>query len=1146
MVNSTTVVLGVTAFDETPISWNLLTVVDPASIAADGVITNDLVAGTVTFSSASANFTSPDIAGSCIKIFRGGALERYEIVGFTDPPLPTEVLIASDSVIADGAALDWGWARYKAPASTVIFSPPTAWVDVDSLTVTARREVDDRSLELGRDYRVDYDRGVITPITVWRPAADNTTSYTYRLAVLENMTSLQSGVDGTLTFATPDTFSAPTAAFNNSHIGSVIRISNSGLAGATNNGDFIVAAITSSTAVTLTATRRVVSTADPNNGVLTWALLRRGVLATQQSTTVAQSGFWCPDILVDRFQLYNTYGYLIDRYERSSEAYRALIRGIFQLFMLGPTLERFEAAINVVAGLSVVRDNGEIFLGYDSGAEASGADGMLDGTTQEFTAASATFAFTDTTKYIYIASGFNSNKLYKIQRVVNATTLILEDTPVTDGPVDWELTSTAEQTVATSRTTYTFDRNIPLRASATDNATVGTKIFRAFEVLTDVFECTDYVEDPLWWESVQIPENLMPNQSGSRRQSSPQLFENVINPSDEAQIGDPGFYIGADSEGFVPPNSLIRSGIADGVTTGDPMFPYTNDVFFDSATGAFTAADVGNYLNITTGLAAGRYLISTLVSPTRVQIQAFVDVADTVGATWEVLTGTLPKRHKAAFVIIDKVLKHHLFEVRFDASLLTQLSVTLFTDLEELVFVAKPTYTYIVLTPSLLFDEVIFVEETFEEDATLALGGGAGELIMGNENPLLVIGSSWRIGNWFRLIENTAAFAAPAASVPLALGAPGAGYEYYVSKAYITPTDFLSGGAPIQVGGLVETGTAAPAAGAAITVAAGEAYVTLPAGSLVDADIGNSIAITGSGLGNDGTYRIGAVASDTTATIYFPTAVAEAALTWQIVTVGGVQGAVVTDSQGQVTFEDLTGRHLFSVGDEGDRIRRVFVEYLTNQSWPIYEILSDIKVRLAEDARLMPGTVKVAVTGNVMSPVTAGDLIFLPEMGYLDRALADFSTSLQDRYYLEFTSGVNSGLRFYLGTYQAPNEVVALGAPSDTATDDAFLGVVRSPVVVDEISDWEHVRDQIAYEAVGSTHNEIDLTATPVQDAAAVVNYTAYGVQEPVDPTLSVFDATAGDTYYTIGTPDPRQHRGKSRTGRDTDLFESPVEITVT
>jgi hypothetical protein len=55
---------------------------------------------------------------------------------------------------------------------------------------------------------------------------------------------------------------------------------------------------------------------------------------------------------------------MLGRFKPSSEAYREFIRGIFQLYILGPTLQRIESALNVTANLPVIRDDGEVFDAY--------------------------------------------------------------------------------------------------------------------------------------------------------------------------------------------------------------------------------------------------------------------------------------------------------------------------------------------------------------------------------------------------------------------------------------------------------------------------------------------------------------------------------------------------------------------------------------------------------------------------------------------------------------------------------------------------------------------------------------------------------------------------------------------------------------
>ena len=90
------------------------------------------------------------------------------------------------------------------------------------------------------------------------------------------------------------------------------------------------------------------------------------VSGTAVTARVLQIALWAPDALVDRGNLANNFGSLIGFTEPSSESYRAFLRGIFQLYVLGPVLERVESALNVILGLPVIRDDGEVFLSLDT------------------------------------------------------------------------------------------------------------------------------------------------------------------------------------------------------------------------------------------------------------------------------------------------------------------------------------------------------------------------------------------------------------------------------------------------------------------------------------------------------------------------------------------------------------------------------------------------------------------------------------------------------------------------------------------------------------------------------------------------------------------------------------------------------------
>lgn len=229
--------------------------------------------------------------------------------------------------------------------------------------------------------------------------------------------------------------------------------------------------------------------------VFTEVTAGNGILnSTDIVVTVNEAAAWAPDVKVDRFNLYNNYGYLINRFDASSEAYREFIRGVFQLYILGPTLERLESALNVIAGFPVIRDDGEVFQGYD------------DTTDPDFNIITTLRLNGDTATYQY---------------------------PKNSAFAD-----------------------LVLRADVSDPAlwpsNVGVLTFESFEALTLAFQVSDHVQDPSWWTDIIIPSELMPNQTISRRRTVGALIENVIGAWDLPLIGDPGFFIGADDEGIVP------------------------------------------------------------------------------------------------------------------------------------------------------------------------------------------------------------------------------------------------------------------------------------------------------------------------------------------------------------------------------------------------------------------------------------------------------------------------------------------------------------------------------------------------------------------------------------------------------------------
>jgi len=113
------------------------------------------------------------------------------------------------------------------------------------------------------------------------------------------------------------------------------------------------------------------------------------IVASSTVVRVLQMAAWTPETLVDRRTLANNFGALIGRQSDSSELYRSFLEGIFQLYILGPVLERIESALNVVLNLPVVRDDGEVYIATDF------SDSIVDRvlTTRPSTNQTATYEF---------------------------------------------------------------------------------------------------------------------------------------------------------------------------------------------------------------------------------------------------------------------------------------------------------------------------------------------------------------------------------------------------------------------------------------------------------------------------------------------------------------------------------------------------------------------------------------------------------------------------------------------------------------------------------------------------------------------------------------------------------------------------------
>ena len=1100
------------------------------NVETDGVI-GATVDGRATFSSVAGPFT-PATVGLVLSVSQGGVITHYDIVEYVSSSL---VYIAAPNGTAPAAGLTFGIKVYADVPNRVVYSAPEGWMLPGSVVVSARRLVDAQAVVEGRDYTVNVDLGTIRPLTVWQPSEKNTVSYRYRLAQHNTFVPLNVVYDGALAAGQ---ISSPSINLTDADIGNTIRLS--GCSIASNDGSYTITGRVGSTTA-LVSLMSPFTLPEPFSGTLQIELYARGsAVVTDVVEPVTEMGLWAPDAKVDKYHLYFTYGYLIDRIQRSSEAYRALIRGLFQLFMLGPTLERFESAINIVAALPVIRDDGEIFLDYESGALRMGTDGVFDAFSRTFTSASAAFVPADLRNRLYVKTGFNTNKIFNITSVVDATTVVLAETPTTNSGVSWELTATAEHAIVTSRDRYAYPRSAPLKAKFLDPANEGVLVLRAFEVVTAAFEVTDYVETPTWWESARIPQTLLPDYTPQRRQSTPALFENILNPGDGGSVGDPGYFVGADDEGDVIPEVILQSGL-NGTIYGDPLYPSREtEVFFEAPTANFTAKDVGNYVK-----AAGqKFLIAAIVSPVRAKIVSYIPYTHTgyFADAWQLVTGTLPLRHTAAYVILDRLLKYHLFTVRFDAYLLEQLPANVIRDLQELVFVAKPTYTYLLLTPGLLFEELIrMTEDSIDVSSTLAPGGQAGELVLGNTNPL-VIGPGWTVGSWYRYVENTSSFFAPLNPLPATLGAPGAGYQRRPSKVYVEPTDFLSATTfrPRGYDELVFTPGPVVGTQGELSLVAGEWIFQVDfIYAIPESEVLNYIEILAPSP-NAGVYRIGRVYSINEAVLDATGLVPETNISWRALAAGSQIGRLSFTAQGESLFTDIAGSFTFDVTSPGTYIRRLYIATAGQDSYRVDEYINPTQVRVAKFGRMIPDGTSLEADVLTSTTVEVADMYFNDTMTYLDRLASDPATARQREYFIHFTSGANTGVRAKLMRYISPT-VVEVDVSLITEFNVTFEPYYRDHYTgVAEDGAWENYRHVMYVDNEAGTPDAMTL---PTDVVGGNVDFTSYGIQEPTFPLTVTYAPEDGDSYYAVGGVNPLLRFMRSRTALDADLIEMPVQI---
>lgn len=164
--------------------------------------------------------------------------------------------------------------------------------------------------------------------------------------------------------------------------------------------------------------------------------------ALDAERVVREAAVWATDALVDTGRLYANFGALLAPERDSSEVYRAFLTAVSRLFLFGPTLERFESALNAVAGLPLVREDGEVLLSYSSGVDESegdsavygtamGQNGSLDAASGTFESPTAGLFPNDVGAVIEVREGGRLER-YTVTGVVSATTALVTPVPTAD------------------------------------------------------------------------------------------------------------------------------------------------------------------------------------------------------------------------------------------------------------------------------------------------------------------------------------------------------------------------------------------------------------------------------------------------------------------------------------------------------------------------------------------------------------------------------------------------------------------------------------------------------------------------------------------------------------------------------------------
>ena len=486
--------------------------------------------------------------------------------------------------------------------------------------------------------------------------------------------------------------------------------------------------------------------------------LFNGDFVATAALRVKELAVWAVDAEYDDFRLYTVYGHYFGPKKNSSETYRAFIRGLMQLYVFGPVLDRIESALNVMADLPVIRDDGEVLLGYDDGLDATSVQGGLDGVVSggsTFTAASAAFVVGDVGKTLRISGATNgvNNNAFTITAYLSPTSVTLDTVWLAnettlrwthdhqDGSVSGSIFTTA---------TYAFvEQDIGGFIEITDAANAANKgIFEILALNSSMSVLLDapnpfVIEAGLSWEysktDLQTVTTTRTDYTFPRRVP---MQADVVNPANF---------------------NVLTFRVFDVLTTAAVVTDYVKDpTWWFNKTLPTSIID--------RGLASDRVMSPVLLPNVVGEQGAFVigDPGFYIGADEDAVIPLDPLQpihhHRAAFILMDRFLKTHYWSVTLDQNI--DLSGSLISEMQKVLDDLKPAHTSIYFNPFTEFrDEITINESILAPRPKIAI----------DKDYFDQIDNTWRVGSTWR-IGDTWKFSGSSGGVILANSGPAVGF----------------------------------------------------------------------------------------------------------------------------------------------------------------------------------------------------------------------------------------------------------------------------------------------------------------------------------------------------------------------------------